>query len=122
MGQASRRQRLPHLIAFTICGTADDLADESRQEVIRFATSGFRDFTRIAASDQVMWRAVRWGDAAYIEDKVERGRKIRRSLIEVTQAQRRERCRPGWNPTAADGFRFAQPIATGKARGRLQSP
>jgi cyclohexadieny/prephenate dehydrogenase len=103
---------LPHLIAFTICGTADDLADESRQEVIRFAASGFRDFTRIAASDPVMWRdiflnnreallemlarfmedaqamsrAVRWGDAAYIEDKVERGRKIRRSLIEVKQA------------------------------------
>jgi cyclohexadieny/prephenate dehydrogenase len=103
---------LPHLIAFTICGTADDLADESRQEVVRFAASGFRDFTRIAASDPVMWRdiflnnreallemlarfmedaqamsrAVRWGDAAYIEDKVERGRKIRRSLIEVKQA------------------------------------
>jgi cyclohexadieny/prephenate dehydrogenase len=103
---------LPHLIAFTICGTADDLADESRQEVINYAASGFRDFTRIAASDPVMWRdiflnnreallemlqrfmedaqamarAVRWGDAAYIEDKVERGRKIRRSLIERKQA------------------------------------
>lgn len=103
---------LPHLIAFTICGTADDLADETRQEVIDFAASGFRDFTRIAASDPVMWRdiflnnreallemlqrfmedaqamarAVRWGDAAYIEDKVERGRKIRRSLIERKQA------------------------------------
>jgi cyclohexadieny/prephenate dehydrogenase len=103
---------LPHLIAFTICGTADDLADESRQEVVNFAASGFRDFTRIAASDPVMWRdiflnnreallemlarfmedaqamarAVRWGDAGYIEDKVERGRKIRRSLIERKQA------------------------------------
>jgi cyclohexadieny/prephenate dehydrogenase len=103
---------LPHLLAFTICGTADDLADESRQEVLNFAASGFRDFTRIAASDPVMWRdiflnnreallemlarftedaqamarAVRWGDAAYIEDKVERGRKIRRSLIELKQA------------------------------------
>ena len=103
---------LPHLIAFTICGTADDLADESRQAVLQFAASGFRDFTRIAASDPVMWRdiflnnreallemlarfvedaqamsrAVRWGDAAYIEDKVERGRKIRRSLIELKQA------------------------------------
>ena len=49
---------LPHLIAFTICGTADDLADESRQEVLRFAASGFRDFTRIAASDPVMWRDI----------------------------------------------------------------
>ena len=103
---------LPHLIAFTICGTADDLADESRQEVLQFSASGFRDFTRIAASDPVMWRdiflnnreallemlarfmedaqamsrAVRWGDAAYIEDMVERGRKIRRSLIEIKQA------------------------------------
>ncbi len=103
---------LPHLLAFTICGTADDLADETRQEVLNFAASGFRDFTRIAASDPVMWRdiflnnreallemlqrfsedaqamarAVRWGDAAYIEDRVERGRKIRRSLIELKQA------------------------------------
>ena len=103
---------LPHLIAFTICGTADDLADETRQEVLNFAASGFRDFTRIAASDPVMWRdiflnnreallemlqrfsedtqamarAVRWGDAAYIEDRVERGRKLRRSLIELKQA------------------------------------
>jgi cyclohexadieny/prephenate dehydrogenase len=103
---------LPHLLAFTICGTADDLAEETRREVTNFAASGFRDFTRIAASDPVMWRdiflnnreallemlarfmedaqamarAVRWGDAAYIEDKVERGRKIRRGLIEVNQA------------------------------------
>jgi cyclohexadieny/prephenate dehydrogenase len=103
---------LPHLIAFTICGTADDLADETRQQVLQFAASGFRDFTRIAASDPEMWRdvflnnreallemlarftedaqamarAVRWGDAAYIEDKIGRGRKIRRSLIELNQA------------------------------------
>ncbi len=103
---------LPHLIAFTICGTADDLADESRQQVLKFAASGFRDFTRIAASDPTMWRdiflnnreallemlarfledaqamarAVRWGDGNYIEDKVNRGRKIRRSLIELRQA------------------------------------
>jgi cyclohexadieny/prephenate dehydrogenase len=103
---------LPHLIAFTICGTADDLADESRQQVMRFAAAGFRDFTRIAASDPTMWRdvflnnreallemlarftedaqamarAVRWGDGDYIEDKIVRGRKIRRSLIELNQA------------------------------------
>ena len=103
---------LPHLIAFTICGTADDLEDESRQQVLKFAASGFRDFTRIAASDPEMWRdvflnnkeallemlarftedaqamarAVRWGDTGYIEDKVNRGRKIRRSLIELKQA------------------------------------
>jgi cyclohexadieny/prephenate dehydrogenase len=108
---------LPHLLAFTICGTADDLAaeggtDASRAEVLKYAASGFRDFTRIAASDPVMWRdiflnnrdallemlarftedaqamgrAVRWGDAGYIENKIERGRIIRRSLIELKQA------------------------------------
>ncbi len=103
---------LPHLIAFTICGTADDLADETRQEVLQFAATGFRDFTRIAASDPEMWRdvflnnkdavlemlarfsedaqamarAIRWGDTAYIEDKIVRSRKIRQSLIELKQA------------------------------------
>ena len=103
---------LPHLIAFTICGTADDLADESRQQVMKFAAAGFRDFTRIAASDPVMWRdiflnnreallemlarftedtqamarAVRWGDGAYIEEAIARGRAIRRGLIEARQA------------------------------------
>src|ERR1700692_201619 len=100
---------LPHLIAFTICGTADDLADETKGEVLQFAASGFRDFTRIAASDPVMWRdifvnnkdallemfsrfsedaqamarAVRWNDTDYIEDKIIRSRKIRRSLIDL---------------------------------------
>jgi cyclohexadieny/prephenate dehydrogenase len=103
---------LPHLIAFTICGTADDLEGESRQEVLQFAASGFRDFTRIAASDPVMWRdvflnnreallemlarftedaqamarAVRWGDAAYIEERILKGRKIRQGLIDIKQA------------------------------------
>ncbi len=103
---------LPHLIAFAICGTADDLAEESRQQVLKFAATGFRDFTRIAASDPTMWRdvflnnreallemlarftedtqamarAVRWGDAGYIEDRIHRGRKIRRNLIELKQA------------------------------------
>ena len=108
---------LPHLLAFTICGTADDLAAEgtaeaSRSEVLKYAAAGFRDFTRIAASDPVMWRdiflnnreallemlarftedaqamarAVRWGDGGYIEDKIERGRAIRRGLIELKQA------------------------------------
>ncbi len=102
---------LPHLLAFTICGTADDLADETKQEVLQFSASGFRDFTRIAASDPVMWRdiflnnkeallemlarfsedaqamarAVRWGDTGYIEDKINRSRKIRRSLIDLKQ-------------------------------------
>ena len=103
---------LPHLIAFTICGTADDLQGETHDEVLDFAASGFRDFTRIAASDPTMWRdvflnnreallemlarfmedaqamarAVRWGDASYIEDRIMRGRKIRQGLIERKQA------------------------------------
>ncbi|NHN89275.1 prephenate dehydrogenase/arogenate dehydrogenase family protein [Acetobacter conturbans] len=103
---------LPHLLAFTICGTADDLADQTRSEVLEFAASGFRDFTRIAASDPVMWRdiflsnreailemlarfledaqtmarAIRWGDSDYIVDCIERGRRIRRSLLENRQA------------------------------------
>ncbi|MDQ1081550.1 prephenate/arogenate dehydrogenase family protein [Pseudoroseomonas cervicalis] len=103
---------LPHMIAFTICSTADDLAQETREQVLKFAASGFRDFTRIAASDVDMWRdvflnnreallemlarfsedahalgrAVRWGEAGFIEDRIRRGRKIRRSLIELKQA------------------------------------
>ena len=103
---------LPHLIAFTICGTADALEEESRQQVLKFAASGFRDFTRIAGSDPVMWRdiflnnreallemlarfmedaqamgrAVRWGDPSYIEERVKLGRRIRHSLIELKQA------------------------------------
>ena len=103
---------LPHLLAFTICNTAEGLEDESRQEVLKFAASGFRDFTRIAASDPVMWRdiflnnreallemlarfmedaqamarAVRWGDPSFIEDSIQRGRVIRRNLIELKQA------------------------------------
>ncbi|MBC7844184.1 MAG: prephenate/arogenate dehydrogenase family protein [Gemmatimonadaceae bacterium] len=49
---------LPHLIAYTIVGTATDLGTELEEEVIRYSASGFRDFTRIAASDPVMWRDV----------------------------------------------------------------
>ena len=103
---------LPHLIAFTICSTADDLAQETQEQVLKFAASGFRDFTRIAASDVNMWRdiflnnrpallemlarfsedaqalgrAVRWGQADFIEDRIHRGQKVRRSLIALNQA------------------------------------
>ena len=103
---------LPHLIAFTICGTADDLSEETRESVLKFAASGFRDFTRIAASDVSMWRdvflnnreavlemlarftedaqafgrAIRRGEEEFIVDRIQRGRKIRRSLIERHQA------------------------------------
>ncbi|MEK9646762.1 MAG: prephenate/arogenate dehydrogenase family protein, partial [Alphaproteobacteria bacterium] len=49
---------LPHLIAYTIVGTATDLEDHIKSEVIKYSASGFRDFTRIAASDPVMWRDI----------------------------------------------------------------
>ena len=49
---------LPHLIAYTIVGTASDLEEDTKSEVIKFSAGGFRDFTRIAASDPVMWRDV----------------------------------------------------------------
>jgi cyclohexadieny/prephenate dehydrogenase len=103
---------LPHLIAFTICGTADDLAEETREAVLKFAASGFRDFTRIAASDVDMWRdiflnnreavlemlgrfsedltalqrAIRWGEGEKLEDWFTRTRAIRRSIIDAKQA------------------------------------
>ena len=103
---------LPHLIAFAIVGTATDLEEELTQEVIKFSASGFRDFTRIAASDPVMWRdvflnnrealldscarlsedlarlqrAIRWGEGEEIEKLILRAREIRRALIEANQA------------------------------------
>ncbi len=103
---------LPHLIAYTIVGTADDLGEHLKQEVIKFSASGFRDFTRIAASDPVMWRdvflnnkeavleilqrfsedltflqrAIRWGEGEKLEALFERTRKIRREIVEANQA------------------------------------
>ena len=49
---------LPHLIAFTIVGTASDLENDLKNDVIKFSASGFRDFTRIASSDPIMWRDI----------------------------------------------------------------
>jgi cyclohexadieny/prephenate dehydrogenase len=103
---------LPHLIAYTIVGTATDLEDMLKSEVIKFSAGGFRDFTRIAASDPVMWRdvflnnreavlemlqrfsedltalqrAIRWGEGQKLEDLFTRTRAIRRSIIEAKQA------------------------------------
>ena len=102
---------LPHLIAYTIVGTATDLEDSLKSEVIEFSASGFRDFTRIAASDPVMWRdiflnnreavleilqrfnedltalqrAIRWGEGDKLQDLFTRTRAIRRSIIEAKQ-------------------------------------
>lgn len=103
---------LPHLIAYTIVGTATDLEEHLQHEVIKYSASGFRDFTRIAASDPVMWRdiflnnreavldvlqrftedlttlqrAIRWGEGNKLEDLFTRTRAIRRSIIEARQA------------------------------------
>ena len=103
---------LPHLIAYTIVGTAVDLEDDIKGEVIRFAASGFRDFTRIAASDPVMWRdvflankepvleiiqrftedltalqrAIRRGEGDTLQELFTRTRAIRRGVIDAKQA------------------------------------
>lgn len=103
---------LPHLLAFTICDTADRLSTDIRGDVLEYAASGFRDFTRVAASDPVMWRdiflsnkeillktlerfqndaqamadAIRNEDEEAITQRIERGRRIRQSLIENKQA------------------------------------
>ncbi|MEQ8310524.1 MAG: prephenate/arogenate dehydrogenase family protein [Sphingopyxis sp.] len=102
---------LPHLIAYTIVGTASELEEVTESEVIKYSAGGFRDFTRIAASDPVMWRdvflankdavlatlqrfnedltvlqqAIRRGDGARLEDWFTRTRAIRRSIIEQGQ-------------------------------------
>jgi len=102
---------LPHLIAYTIVGTADDLEGHMQQEVIKFSASGFRDFTRIAASDPIMWRdiflnnkdavleviqrftedltalqrAIRWGEGEVLENHFSKTRTIRRAIIDAKQ-------------------------------------
>jgi cyclohexadieny/prephenate dehydrogenase len=102
---------LPHLIAYTIVGTADDLEQVTQSEVIKFSAGGFRDFTRIAASDPTMWRdvflsnkeavlemlqrfsedlsqlqrAIRWGDGDALFDRFAKTRAIRRSIVDQGQ-------------------------------------
>lgn len=102
---------LPHLIAYTIVGTASDLEDVTQGEVIKYSAGGFRDFTRIAASDPTMWRdvflsnkeavltmlqrftedltalqrAIRVGDGDTLFQHFARTRAIRRSIIEEGQ-------------------------------------
>lgn len=108
---------IPHLIAYNIVGTADDLETVTESEVIKYAAGGFRDFTRIAASDPVMWRdvflnnreavlevlgrftedltalqrAIRWGDGDALQDLFERTRAIRREIIDAGQADYAEK-------------------------------
>ena len=103
---------LPHLIAYTIVGTVFDMESSAQQEVIKFSATGFRDFTRIAASDPVMWRdvfmnnreavlemlgrftedlsrlqrAIRWGEADVLEELFTHTREVRRGIVEAGQA------------------------------------
>jgi len=103
---------LPHLIAYCIVGTATDLEAQTREEVIKYSAGGFRDFTRIAASDPVMWRdvflnnkdavleiiqrftedltalqrAIRWDEGETLERHFTRTRAVRRSVIAEKQA------------------------------------
>src|SRR5438477_599914 len=102
---------LPHLIAYTIVGTADELAQVTSSEVMKFSAGGFRDFTRIAASDPTMWRdvfltnkeavlemlgtfnedlskltrAIRRGDGEALFEHFSRTRAIRRGIVEIGQ-------------------------------------
>ena len=102
---------LPHLIAYTIVGTADELSEVTRSEVLKFSAGGFRDFTRIAASDPTMWRdvflankdavlemlgtfnkdlsaltrAIRRGDGEALFEHFVRTRGIRRGIVELGQ-------------------------------------
>ncbi|HEY7748278.1 MAG TPA: prephenate/arogenate dehydrogenase family protein [Aestuariivirgaceae bacterium] len=102
---------LPHLIAYNIVGTAADLEQVTKSEVIKYSAGGFRDFTRIAASDPIMWRdvflnnrdavlemlgrfsedlsalqrAIRWGDGETLVSLFTRAREIRRGIIAAGQ-------------------------------------
>ncbi len=103
---------LPHLIAYTIVNTASGVEESTRAEVAKFSASGFRDFTRIAASDPVMWRdvflnnkdavlemlqrfsedltalqrAIRWGEGETLEALFRRTREIRQGVVDAHQA------------------------------------
>lgn len=102
---------VPHLIAYNIVGTADDMEEVTQSEVIKYSAGGFRDFTRIAASDPTMWRdvflnnkeavlemlgrftedlsalqrAIRWGDGDALFQMFSRTRAIRRQIIDAGQ-------------------------------------
>jgi cyclohexadieny/prephenate dehydrogenase len=102
---------LPHLIAYTIVGAAADLEGVTQGEVMKYSAGGFRDFTRIAASDPTMWRdvflankdavlevlgrftedlqamsrAIRWGEGDKLFDQFSRTREIRRGIIAAGQ-------------------------------------
>ena len=123
---------LPHLIAYNIVGTAADLEEVTRSEVIKYSAGGFRDFTRIAASDPIMWRdvflankdavleilgrftedlqalsrAIRWGEGDKLQELFTRTREIRRGVIDAGQETPEPdfgRQRKGSSAAGADG-------------------
>ncbi len=109
---------LPHLIAFNIVAMAEDLEGVTESEVVKYSASGFRDFTRIAASDPTMWRdvflnnrdavlevlgrfsedlsalqrAIRWGEGEKLYDIFDRARRMRREVIDAGQ----DTAAPNW--------------------------
>ncbi|NDW03351.1 prephenate/arogenate dehydrogenase family protein [Jiella pacifica] len=121
---------VPHLIAYNIVGTAADLEEVTQSEVVKFSASGFRDFTRIAASDPTMWRdvfltnrdavlemlarfsedlatlqrAIRWGDGDALFDLFTRTRAIRRNVIEAGQ----DTAKPNFGREPAGGAKPGQ--------------
>jgi cyclohexadieny/prephenate dehydrogenase len=74
---------VPHLIAYTIVGTADDLSAVTRSEVLQYSAGGFRDFTRIAASDPTMWRDVFLANKTGVLEML---RRFNRDLVTLTNA------------------------------------
>ena len=124
---------VPHLIAYNIVGTADDLQTVTKSEVIKYSAGGFRDFTRIAASDPTMWRdvflnnreavlemlgrftedlialqrSIRWGDGQALFDLFTRTRAVRRAIIDAGQEVNAPDF--GRQPKAADATAAAPP-------------
>ena len=103
---------IPQLIAYSVVGTATELENQMKDEVIKYSAAGFRDFTRLAGSDPVMWRdvyeknkdavlemlgrfsedlltfqkAIRNNDLKFLEDKFSRSKEIRKIIEEIGQA------------------------------------
>ncbi len=138
---------VPHLIAYNIVGTAADLETVTQSEVIKFSAGGFRDFTRIAASDPTMWRdvflhnkgavlemlgrlnediailsrAIRWGDGDALFDLFTRTRDIRRGIISEGQ----ETAEPDFGRRRESGHApasLAQTVIPGLAEGENPEP
>lgn len=129
---------LPHLIAYNIVGTADDLEEVTQSEVIKFSAGGFRDFTRLAASDPTMWRdvflhnrdaviealgrfsedlaalqrSIRWGEGDVLFDSFTRTRAIRRGIIDAGQ----ETAAPDFGRRAASQSAAAEEDGEGRGR------